>query len=102
MYDFELVRPQLEELCRGWGVLRLTAFGSSIRDDFTPSSDIDLIFAVEEDQRFNLFHHVRLQEELQRIFGRPVDLLTERTVTNMRNPFRKKEILSNQRRIYGS
>ena len=102
MYDFEQVRPQLETLCNRWGISRLTAFGSSVREDFKPSSDIDLIFELHENANFTFFDHFRLQRELMNLFGREVDLLTKNAVTEMRNRYRKEGILSSLQTIYGS
>lgn len=102
MYDFEQVRPQLEALCKRWGIRELTAFGSAVRENFKQTSDIDLIFELHDNSHFSLFDHFRLQRELKELLGRKVDLLTRDSLASMRNPYRKKEILSKQQIIYGS
>src|ERR1035437_4625878 len=102
MYDFEAVRPQLREVCQQWGITRLTAFGSSLPYDFHSASDVDLIIGLPQDSRVDLFDMVNIKEQFEQVFGRAVDLLTERSVTHMRNPFRKQSILSLTRDLYVS
>jgi predicted nucleotidyltransferase len=61
--------------CRRHGVRRLAVFGSAIREDFTPQSDIDLLVEYEPDAQAGLSFFA-LQDELTGLFGRKVDLHT--------------------------
>ena len=74
-------------------------FGSALREDFRPDSDVDVIVEFEPGAKPSLWGHMDLQEELEAIFGREVDLLTRRSVNDMRNPYRKRGILEGQLRI---
>lgn len=65
-----------------------------LRADFNSASDIDVIVTFEEDADWSLLDHVRMQQELQAIFQRDVNLVTKRAVERSRNWVRRKEILS--------
>jgi len=65
----------LAEFCRENHISRLALFGSAIRDDFGPESDLDILVEFEEGFVPGLAFF-GIQEELTRIFGRPVDLNT--------------------------
>ena len=67
----------MAELCRNFGVARLSAFGSALRVDFDPSrSDLDLLVDFNPQARASLFTLLDLENELSALFGRKVDLLT--------------------------
>jgi predicted nucleotidyltransferase len=66
----------LEAFCRRYHVRRLALFGSVLRDDFRPDSDIDVLVAFEPDQAVGLLRLAEMQTELTRLIGRRVDLNT--------------------------
>lgn len=74
--DFDAVRPQLEELCRRYKVAELSVFGSVARGEDRPGSDIDLLYldAADTDLGLAFFD---LQDELEELLGRPVDLVSK-------------------------
>ena len=84
----------LAAFCARWKVAELALFGSALRDDFGPESDVDLLVTFAPDARWSLFDHVRMQDELEVLFGREVDLLTRRAVEESHNWIRRKAILS--------
>lgn len=65
----------LQALCRKYRVRKLALFGSVLRDDFHPDSDIDVLVEFESEARIGL-DFITLQEELSALFGRTVDLNT--------------------------
>jgi predicted nucleotidyltransferase/antitoxin component HigA of HigAB toxin-antitoxin module len=71
----EIPREQIGELCRRHHVRRLALFGSVLRDDFGPDSDVDVLVEFEPGYRLGLAFF-GMQEELSELFGRPVDLNT--------------------------
>ncbi len=97
-YDAEALR----RFCRERGIVRLELFGSALRDDFRPDSDVDLLctLTAEKDKRCGLFEWVDLQLGLQGIFGRTVDLVSRRAIERSRNLYRKASILANPQPIY--
>ncbi|PWR74189.1 nucleotidyltransferase family protein [Methanospirillum lacunae] len=77
-------------------------FGSAIRDDYSEDSDIDLVVEFMPDARITLLTLASLQTDLERIFGRKVDLITRKAIDDFMNPIMRQEILSTMVRIYGS
>ena len=66
---------EIELFCRKWGVLELSVFGSALRADFGPDSDIDLLAVLDPSRKIGMFEWVEMIEELKAIFGRDVDLV---------------------------
>jgi uncharacterized protein len=66
----------LEEFCRKNQTQELSLFGSVLRDDFGPDSDIDILVKFKSGKRIGLLQLTRLELELGEIFGRKVDLNT--------------------------
>ena len=90
---------KLEALCRHWKISKLTLFGSQARGDAGPDSDVDLLVEYGPDADWSLFDIARLQEEMAALFGRPVDLVRERNITN---PYRLATILRDRRLLYAA
>jgi predicted nucleotidyltransferase len=88
---------QIEDFCRRWKIAEFSLFGSVLRDDILPESDIDVLISFEPDIPWSLFDWVDMIEELKSIFGREVDLVEK---SGLRNPFRRQEILSTRKVIY--
>lgn len=90
----------IQRACERYGVERLRVFGSVLTDHFdTEKSDVDFLVAFRPG-RENLFHdYFDLKFELERITGRGVDLVMERSV---RNPFFKASILGGAQDIYAA
>ena len=97
-YDSEA----LDQFCRERGIARLELFGSALREDFRSDSDVDLLctLTAEKDQRCGLLEWVDMQFKLEKIFGRPVDLVSRWVIERSRNPYRRNAILSTARPIY--
>jgi predicted nucleotidyltransferase len=88
---------KVAELCRKWRVRELSLFGSVLRGDFSPESDVDVLVSFEESAPWSLWDLLRMREELQNILGRDVDLIERE---GLRNPFRRHRILSSRRVIW--
>jgi len=95
--DFQI--NQVVEFCQRWQVNEFSLFGSVLRDDFRPDSDVDVLVSFNPAAPWSLFDLVTMQDELQEIFGRPVDLVERES---LRNPFRKRSILNSREVIYAS
>ena len=93
--DFD--QPRLERLCRRWEITRLGLFGSVLENEFRPDSDIDVLVTFSPAANWSLFDIVDLKTGLTEIFGREVDLVEEKAI---RNPYRRRTILSTRRVIY--
>jgi hypothetical protein len=85
---------KIEAFCRKWRVKEFSLFGSVIRDDFGPGSDVDVMVQFADDTRWGLSELGRMEQELEAIFGRKVDLITRRSVEENPNPIRRRHLLS--------
>jgi hypothetical protein len=85
--------------CRRWKIDELSLFGSVLRDDFGPDSDVDVLVSFSPNAPWHLMHLVEMREELEQIFGRDVDLVEKGA---LRNPFRKHEILTTMQTLYAA
>ena len=94
MHGIDLDSLAIREFRAKWKVRELGVFGSILRDDFRPDSDIDFLIEFQPDSEWDLFDHMDMEEELARIVGREVDLLTRYSVETSENRFYKREILS--------
>ena len=92
---FPIPEEELQALCVRHHVARLSVFGSAVRDDFTPASDIDLLVEFEPGKTPGLAFF-GLQEELATLLGREVDLVTIRGL----NKYIRERVLSEARTIY--
>jgi uncharacterized protein len=89
----------IEAFCRRWQVEELALFGSVLRDEFSPESDVDVLVEFSPEARVSLFEFVEMQEELAQIFQRKVDLVSK---GGLRNPFRRHEILNTRQVVYAA
>ena len=90
---------QLVAFCRRWKIQELALFGSVLREDFRPDSDIDVLVTFAPEAPWSLFDLVTMKEELEGFFGRPVDLVEKAA---LRNPFRRRAILKHQKVLYAA
>jgi len=88
-----LDEAQIAAFCARWRLASLELFGSVLRDDFRPDSDVDVLVTFRPDADWGLLDHVAMEEELAELLGRTVDLLTRRAVERSANPIRREAIL---------
>ena len=95
MKKSEIILPQkkLADFCKRWKVTELALFGSVLREDFNPESDVDVLVTFGEEARWSLFDLVTMQNELELIFARKVDLVERTALERSPNYIRKKNIL---------
>ncbi len=72
----DLPQAEIAAFCRRYPIRKLSLFGSVLRADFTPASDVDVLVEFEPDAGIGYFELVQMQNELAQIIGRPIDLLT--------------------------
>jgi uncharacterized protein len=90
---------QIAEFCRRWKIVRLELFGSALRDDFRPDSDLDFLYTFAPDARWG-WEFMRAYDELERLVDRPVDLVSRKVVERSRNVPRGRAILESAHIIY--
>jgi predicted nucleotidyltransferase len=86
-------------LCEKYSINELSIFGSSIRDDFTQSSDVDILVSFVNNSEITLFDIMDLERELSQVFKRDVDVVEKES---LKNPIRKNRILSTREIIYAA
>lgn len=98
----QLPYDRLQEFCQRWQVTELALFGSALRDDFRPDSDIDLLVTFAPTSRWGLLAHVQMEQELAQMLDRPVDLLEKAAIQESHNWLRRNEILQTAQVIYAA
>lgn len=94
-----LTPQQFAAFCARWGISELALFGSVLRDDFTPGSDVDIMVRLDPNQAHGPFDWVDMRDELETLLGRKVDLVSSRA---LRNPFRRASILATREVLYAA
>ncbi len=98
-----LPMAEIEEVCRKYGVKELALFGSALREDFGPDSDIDFLVTFENDDPGPWGRkYIGLREDLSALLQRRVDVVPRRAIERSRNWIRRKSILDTAVVIYGS
>ena len=93
-------REKIAEFCRRWKITEFSLFGSVLREDFCPDSDVDVLVTFAPDADWSLFDHMDMEEELLAIFGRKVDLVSRRAIERSTNWIRRRAILSTAEPYY--
>jgi hypothetical protein len=96
----EIPEDAIAGFCRRWEIKELAVFGSALRADFRSDSDVDVLVTFAAGARWTLFDMVHMREDLEKILGRRVDLVSRRGVERSRNPLRRQAILSSAEPIY--
>jgi uncharacterized protein len=87
---------QIADFCLRYGIRRLSLFGSVLREDFGPASDVDMLVEFKPETRMGYFEIGQMVDELEHILGRPVDL---RTPSGISRYFRE-QVLDRAEPIY--
>jgi hypothetical protein len=97
----DLPSDEIAALCRKYDVETLAVFGSILRDDFGPSSDVDFLVRFRgNDCGPWMSKLTELEEDLSKTLNRPVDLVNWRGIEQSRNPIRRQAILDSARVVY--
>ncbi|MGD0411275.1 MAG: nucleotidyltransferase domain-containing protein [Verrucomicrobiota bacterium] len=102
--SLELPLEQVADFCHRWGIARLEIFGSALRPDFGPDSDVDFLFIpgprFQRDKAHGPWMSDPMAEELSALLGRPVDLLDRSRVERMENWIKRRHILQTALTVY--
>jgi uncharacterized protein len=93
-------KDRLVDFCRRWKVAELSLFGSALREDFRPDSDVDLLVSFALGVTWGFDDLLTMKEELTTLVGRPVDLVERRLVEASENYIRRRHILSHLEPLY--
>lgn len=99
--DFE--SEAIRDFCKKWKIKELCVFGSVLRADFRPDSDVDFLADFEqcpEVDEYDLFDEIHMREELSELVGRNVDLVDRSVIESSSNRFIRMELLSTAEPVY--
>ncbi len=96
--SFILPKNELDEFCRQNQIKRLALFGSALRDDFRPDSDVDVLVQFEAGAQIGFISLSRMQRELSKLFKRPVDLVPQDGL----KPIIRDEVLAGANEVYAA
>ena len=92
----DLPQDRIRDYCANQPIQRLSVFGSAVRNELTPESDIDLLVEYEPDAPVGYFSMARHMRELSEIVGRTVDLATPNSLSR----YIRQDVLASARLIY--
>lgn len=90
----EVDKEKLRDFCRRWKLTEFSLFGSVVRDNFGPESDVDVMVRFAAGAPWSLSQWLQMRRELEILFQRHVDLVERDAIEQSDNRFRKREILS--------
>ncbi len=93
-------KDKIAVFCRRNHIRSLAFFGSVLRADFGPDSDVDVLVEFEHGQKHGLMDLVRMEEELTEMFGQKVDLVERRAVERSENYIRRRHVLESVETVY--
>jgi uncharacterized protein len=99
--DLTIAAEPLQNICQRWQIVELALFGSVLRDDFNPDSDIDLLVTFADSARITFFDLDEIERQFSILFdNRPIDVVTKNAIERSHNPIRRQNILNNAKIIY--
>jgi uncharacterized protein len=102
MTAIDLPMDQIRGFCHKWQVTEFALFGSVLRDDFRPDSDVDILVNFSPTAKRGLTETLEMQDELEAIFDRKVDLIAKAAIERSENWLRRKNILESAQIIYAA
>jgi predicted nucleotidyltransferase len=98
----DVPKERIAAFCKEWKIREFALFGSVLREDFSPHSDVDVLVTFSEDAEHSLSDLVHMEDELEKLFGRSVEMVSRRCVEASRNYTMKNAILNSAEAIYAS
>jgi predicted nucleotidyltransferase len=83
----------ITQFCQRWKIRELALFGSVLRPDFRPDSDVDVLVTFADEADWGLLAHLQMQQELATLLQRPIDLISKRALEQSPNWLRRAAIL---------
>jgi len=100
MVRLQLPKEEIAAFCRRHQIEKLWLFGSVLRDDFGPDSDVDVLVEFAKGAAHSLFDMVRMEQELIQLFGRDVDLIERAVLERSENYIRRRDILGSLEAVH--
>ena len=93
-------KKKVVDFCERWNITELAFFGSVLRDDFGPESDIDVLVNLRSGTSYRISSILHMEKEMDSILGREVDLVFRSDVERSRNYLRREAILKSAEVFY--
>jgi len=100
MHPLNISIEALSKFCQKWHIEKMSLFGSALRDDFKPESDLDFLVSFLDAADWGMLDHIAMKQELECLSGRNVDLVTENGLNRSANWIRQREIRQTAQQIY--
>ncbi|WP_319421843.1 nucleotidyltransferase family protein [Pleurocapsa sp. FMAR1] len=100
--NIDIHSDKIKRFCNQWQIIEFALFGSVLRDDFNVSSDIDVLVSFDPNTKRGLTETLQMQDELEAIFDRKVDLIVKAAIERSDNWLRKNNILDSAQVIYAA
>ena len=91
---------RLTDFCQRWEIRALDFFGSVLREDFGPNSDVDVLVSFSPEAVWGLLDHLQMEAELSSLLGRKVELVSRRAIERSPNWIRRRAILESAKPYY--
>ena len=98
--NLQIPTEQIHAFCQRWSIIELSLFGSVLRDDFRPGSDVDLLVTFAPGARWDIDDRLKMEDELRQLLGRNIDLVERSAVERSENYIRRRHILSSAEPVY--
>ncbi len=96
----EIQKEKVTAFCLRNHICSLALFGSVLRDDFRPESDVDVLIEFEPGQEPGLMELIGMQDKLSEILGRKVDMVERKAVEKSENYIRRRHVLDSMEHVY--
>jgi uncharacterized protein len=100
--NVDVTPEQIAAFCQKWHIIQFELFGSVLRDDFRPDSDVDVLVTFAPGMGGTLYDLLHVEGELKELFGRDVDLVQRPVIEKSPNYIRRKNILASTQRVYAA
>ena len=100
LQNIDLPMSKINVFCRKWQITEFALFGSVLRNDFNPESDIDILVSFAPNAKRGLTETMQMRDELEALFNRKVDLIVKAAINRSDNWLRRKNILESAQTIY--
>ena len=98
----EIPMEAIAAFCERWRIAEFAVFGSVLREDFGPESDVDVLVRFAQEHGWSVLDHIAMERELSGLLGRRVEIVNAEALNEDRNPYRQAEILSSARSLYAA
>jgi len=95
-----MYKQTIADFCRRRRIVEFAVFGSALREDFRPDSDVDVMVTFEPGVQWSFQQWLEMIRELEDVFGRKVDLVERRWIEESKNYIRRKHILNHLEHVY--